>query len=214
MTHDDVVDVLAKAAAYDRRKVGEADVLAWHEIISRWDRADALAAVTRHYTETSDWMMPADLVRHIKALREERRRDRHHGVLSLPSSYEDDPDRDRRIADAKDGPLAEFFRPFAEKRSVDRALREERTTADIEESRNRYLRALEAMSSNETTGLAAEVLRNADRPADGDLGQAAVDYVRSLEKRLAAHDKVRSLEAGLAKRGDAPDPFTEERSTP
>ena len=201
MTHDDVVDVLAKAAAYDRRKVGETDVLAWHEIISRWDRGDALAAVTRHYTETSEWMMPADLVRHIKALREERRRETRSEplALALPGKFEDDPDRDRRITDAKDGPLAEFFRPFAEKRSVNRALREEHTIAEIEESRVRYLKALGAMSADETAGVVNEVLLNS--PPDWDTGrdrtQAAVAYVRDLEARLAAAGR--------------PKPFTEEK---
>lgn len=186
MTHDDVVDVLAKAAAYDRRKVGEADVLAWHEIISRWDRADALAAVTRHYTETSEWMMPADLVRHIKALREDRRRETHHEVLALPSSFEDDPDRDERISRAKERLHRDVLGPLAERLSADRALREERTAVDIEESRRRYLSALEAMSNKETTGLANEVLRNAPiGPIPGDRAQAAIDYVRSLEARLA-----------------------------
>jgi hypothetical protein len=56
--------VLAKLAAFDQRTVGEADLLAWHEVIGRFDLQDCLTAVTTHYTETRDRAMPAD-IRHL-----------------------------------------------------------------------------------------------------------------------------------------------------
>ncbi len=138
MTHDDVVDVLAKAAASDRRKVGEVDVLAWHEIVGRYDRGEALAAVTRHYTETRDWMMPADLIRHIKDIREERRRAAHHEARALPSRYETDEERDERNKAALARLHREVLQPLAEKRSVERALREQETSDAIEAARQRF----------------------------------------------------------------------------
>jgi hypothetical protein len=98
VTPEDVVDVLTKAAAFDQRTVGRADVLAWHEVIGRLDRDDALAAVTRHYTESRDRVMPADVVRLARVVREDRRRlEARSEALALPSRYEDDVTRDIRI---------------------------------------------------------------------------------------------------------------------
>lgn len=98
MTPEDIVDVLTKAAAFDQRTVGEADVLAWHEVLHRLDLADALAAVSRHYTESRERIMPADVVRLVRAIREERARiERRHEVRELPGKFEDDAGRDARL---------------------------------------------------------------------------------------------------------------------
>jgi hypothetical protein len=101
MTPAEVARVLAKAAAFDQRTIGEADVAAWHEIVAKVELADGLAAVTRHYTETGARIMPADLLRHARAAREDRRR-REVGrqavpALALPSRYEPDMIRDLQI---------------------------------------------------------------------------------------------------------------------
>lgn len=61
MTFEDTASVLGKCAAYDQRTVGEADVLAWHEVIGHLDRESCLAAVTAHYREHSHRAMPADI---------------------------------------------------------------------------------------------------------------------------------------------------------
>lgn len=74
MTPGDVARVLAKAAAFDQRTIGEADVAAWHEAVGDLDAADALAAVTRHYRQSRDRLWPADLRRHVEELDRERRR--------------------------------------------------------------------------------------------------------------------------------------------
>lgn len=74
MTPGDVVRVLTKAAAFDQRTIGEADVLAWHEALSDLDAADALAAVTRHYSTTEQRIMPVHvrrLAREVAAARRE-----------------------------------------------------------------------------------------------------------------------------------------------
>jgi hypothetical protein len=98
MTPKEITQVLAKAASYDRRTVGAADVLAWHEILGRYDLGGALEAVTRHYADSREWIMPADVVRHIRTIRDQRQRDSRHAVRALPSRYETDPERDARIA--------------------------------------------------------------------------------------------------------------------
>jgi hypothetical protein len=66
--------VLAKAAAFDQRTVGEADVLAWHETIADLDAEDALAAVTRWYRDRADRLMPSHLREAVALVRADRRR--------------------------------------------------------------------------------------------------------------------------------------------
>ncbi|MBP2704450.1 hypothetical protein JOL79_11555 [Microbispora sp. RL4-1S] len=72
MTPEEVIDLLTTAAAFDRRTVGEADVIAWMAAVGDLDFADAQAAVVAHYTATTDWLMPAHVrtrVRHTRELR-------------------------------------------------------------------------------------------------------------------------------------------------
>jgi hypothetical protein len=64
--------LLAKCAAYDRRTIGEADIAAWHDALANIPFTDASAAVTEHYTRTSQWIGVADVrdgVRRIRAAR-------------------------------------------------------------------------------------------------------------------------------------------------
>jgi hypothetical protein len=74
VNHEQTALVLAKAAGIDQRTVGAADVLAWHEIIGDLEYADALAAVSAHYAESSDRLMPAHVRRHALAIARERHR--------------------------------------------------------------------------------------------------------------------------------------------
>lgn len=98
MTPGDAVRVLAKASAYDRRTIGEADAAAWYEAIGDLDIADALDAVTRHYQQTTDWLMPAH-VRTIAAqlVRERRRatREAREVAAARREAIERGPTRDR-----------------------------------------------------------------------------------------------------------------------
>jgi hypothetical protein len=97
VTPAEVARVLAKASAYDQRTIGETDVAAWHEIVARYQFADALPAVAKHYAETRDRLMPADLVKQIRAIRDERARlEKRSAPLALPGRFEDDPERDER----------------------------------------------------------------------------------------------------------------------
>jgi hypothetical protein len=69
---EDVGLVLAKLAAFDQRTVGNADLLAWHEVIGHMDVQDCLAAVTEHYRESANRAMPADIRRIAISLRDAR----------------------------------------------------------------------------------------------------------------------------------------------
>lgn len=75
MTPHETALCLAKAQGYDNRTVGEANILAWHEVLADVPLDDALAAVTAHYGATREFIMPADIRAQIakaKALRRER----------------------------------------------------------------------------------------------------------------------------------------------
>jgi hypothetical protein len=72
MTPEQTGQILAAAAARDARTVGLADVLAWHEDIGDLDYPDALAAVSRHYRDSTDRIMPA----HVRRIAAEIQRER------------------------------------------------------------------------------------------------------------------------------------------
>lgn len=90
--------ILAAAAARDLRTVGDADVLAWHEDLGDITYPDAREALKRHYRDSTDRIMPAHIRHHVRAIRDERRRQAAHQVRALPSRYETDTTRDARAA--------------------------------------------------------------------------------------------------------------------
>jgi hypothetical protein len=97
MNRAEIAQLLGLAAARDRRTVGTADVAAWFEDLGDLDFADARAALGRHFRETTDWLMPAHIRRHVKALRAERREVERHEIRELPSRFENDIDRAVRV---------------------------------------------------------------------------------------------------------------------
>ena len=72
MTIDETIDLLTAAAAFDRRTVGKADAVAWHTVVGDLPLDDCLAAVRGHYTDTTDWLMPAHVRQRVKAMRRDR----------------------------------------------------------------------------------------------------------------------------------------------
>jgi hypothetical protein len=88
VTLQEAAAVLATAAAFDRRTVGEVDVRAWAEVLSDVSVADALAGVKEHYANTSDFLMPADVRR--VARRRVRERLEATAVPPVPAEIADD----------------------------------------------------------------------------------------------------------------------------
>jgi len=88
--------VLAKAAAYDHRRVDEADVLAWSEALSEAEvsLADAVRAVTLHYTRSRDWLMPFDVIGLALGMRRERQA--RGGLVDLPPGLDQATEREYR----------------------------------------------------------------------------------------------------------------------
>jgi len=97
MTPAETAKVLTKAAAYDLRTIGEADVLAWHEVLREYDFADAMEAVSRHYAEHTERLMPAHVRRIAQEIERDRRRAQREALeqLALEAEQADPPRRDR-----------------------------------------------------------------------------------------------------------------------
>lgn len=73
MTPAEAAKLLAKAAAFDQRTIGRADALAWAEVLADISFDDALDAVTTHYAESTERLMPA----HVRRIAVSRRNARH-----------------------------------------------------------------------------------------------------------------------------------------
>ena len=75
MTPSQAAELLAFAAAFDRRTVGKADALAWHTVLADIDHDDARRAVAAHYATETRWIMPADIRQAVRAAHDEGARD-------------------------------------------------------------------------------------------------------------------------------------------
>lgn len=72
MTLTETAQVLALAAAFDRRTVGDADVYAWQATLGDTDFEDAKTAVVAHYRISSEWLMPAQIRAAVAKIRAQR----------------------------------------------------------------------------------------------------------------------------------------------
>jgi hypothetical protein len=61
-------ELLGVCAAFDRRKAGPTDALAWAKALADLPYDDCEQAVIGHYNETTDWCMPAHVRRRVKAM--------------------------------------------------------------------------------------------------------------------------------------------------
>lgn len=103
MTIDETIDLLATCAAYDRRTVGKTDAVAWHAVVGDLPFSMAQQAVFAHYSDSREWIMPADVRKRVKrAQYDAEDRGRIKQLL--------DPDAYRREVQAAD---AAFMRKLA-----------------------------------------------------------------------------------------------------
>lgn len=72
MTPEEVAALLKQIAARDNRRTGPETIAAWLEDLDGLDFDDCREAVRRHFRESTDWLMPAHIRRHVGAIREER----------------------------------------------------------------------------------------------------------------------------------------------
>lgn len=73
MNVEQVSDILALIQTFDNRKVDEATVIAWYRVLGPYDFADAQDAVTAHFTASTAWLMPANIVRACVSASDRRR---------------------------------------------------------------------------------------------------------------------------------------------
>jgi len=77
MKPSDAARILAVAAVYDRRTVGELDAKAWADALDDLDPAACANAVRRHYRESTAWLMPARVRELVLLMARETRRSAH-----------------------------------------------------------------------------------------------------------------------------------------
>lgn len=73
MNKAEVAELLTLIAAFDRRTIGDADVEAWHLVLGDLDAVDCADAIREHFTESREWLMPADV--RTRAVNAKRRRE-------------------------------------------------------------------------------------------------------------------------------------------
>jgi hypothetical protein len=68
----ETADLLTAMSAFDRRTIGDGDVIAWQAVLPDASFADCLEAVKRYYAEHTTWMMPAHIRRLVRDIVTER----------------------------------------------------------------------------------------------------------------------------------------------
>ena len=89
--------VLRYAAAVDNRRTDDAVCVAWQQILFDVDYATAMQAVTRHFHDSTEYLVPGHIVDIAKDIRDERRRKTPHEIRALPSRFEPDDTRRHRL---------------------------------------------------------------------------------------------------------------------
>lgn len=72
MTPEQASDILDTAAAFDRRKIGDVDVAAWHDALGKLDVNLCIDAVIDYYRTEIRPIMPADVRRRVVSARNEQ----------------------------------------------------------------------------------------------------------------------------------------------
>jgi hypothetical protein len=87
MSPEETGKLLGTCASYDRRTVGETDVIAWYRVLGDLPYADCEAAVIAHYTDSREWIMPADIRRRVRLALAHEADQRHLRELLDPDAY-------------------------------------------------------------------------------------------------------------------------------
>lgn len=69
---NEVKALLDQISATDGRRVPEAMPAAWLRILGRFSYLDCQAAIEKHFEESTEWLMPAHIVKAVKAKRTQR----------------------------------------------------------------------------------------------------------------------------------------------
>lgn len=74
MTPAQAAELLAIAATFDRRTVGDFEARAWAKALDGLRPADCAQAIQSHYTDSTEWLMPAHVRALVKRIRDDRLR--------------------------------------------------------------------------------------------------------------------------------------------
>jgi len=78
MNEPEAFKLLTLASARDNRTVDQAIAKVWAQDLARIDYNDAVEALSLHYSETSDWLLPVHVVRCVTRIRTQRRLEETH----------------------------------------------------------------------------------------------------------------------------------------
>lgn len=95
MNYAETAQLLTAVAACDNRRIDDATVAMWHDVLGDLPLADALEAIRRHFAKSTEWLMPAHIRAGVGLIREARRP--RSEVLALPSRFEYDPERAAQV---------------------------------------------------------------------------------------------------------------------
>ena len=123
MNLEDTGRLLALCASYDRRKTGDADVLAWYRIIGDLRFADCEQAVLDHYAESAEWIMPAHVRMRVSEARRQRIQDAD--IPAPPPELLDDTEAWRAAVRAANVAAADGRDPAAAIAAVARSVHRE-----------------------------------------------------------------------------------------
>jgi hypothetical protein len=84
MTPSAAARVLAAAASFDKRTIGEADAIAWAKALTWLEPDDCIAAVGDHYGRTTDYLMPGHIRGRVREILRDRQ-ERNAAARGLPT---------------------------------------------------------------------------------------------------------------------------------
>lgn len=99
---DHLLNVIANV---DNRRVDDATVLVWHQILGALPFADCLMAATDHFSESTDYLMPVHIARGAREIERERIREANHR-----KELENAPDTDSRPLTNRAAEILEYVR--------------------------------------------------------------------------------------------------------
>ena len=94
MTPAEAQMLLGIAASFDNRKPSEEAAIAWAAVLGDLEFTACRDAIVRHYRESREWIMPADVVSGVRLIAAERMRP--FGLLVPPASIQGDPAEERK----------------------------------------------------------------------------------------------------------------------
>jgi hypothetical protein len=114
MTPDEVVKVLARIQADDNRDIGKVTVASWSQLIGDLDFQDAIDAVILHRRESTDWLMPAHVIRNVARIRARREREQRVAAARLGLTKAPVITLDRAAHEADTQKWIEYYRKHPE----------------------------------------------------------------------------------------------------